>query len=185
MGLFGRKRNSNQNNKQIQNNNTNQKNKPENRQSNKSIQPPQKNNSQKQDNKKKSVDIGQTLETNDLYLPYKESRKPKSKSRPVIVADKVTNPIGEEEFAVIPGSTKKTQNTTKYGNYGIDYYRHNIEVEDDEGKPISLNNKFQITKNCSKLPEGEVNKIRDTVLNHTRFSSENRKKYDNYKNKYK
>lgn len=134
---------------------------------------------------KKSVSIGQTLETNDLYLPYKKNQKPKSKSRPVIVADKIKNPSGKEEFAVIPGSTKDTKNTTKYGKYGIDYYRHNIEIEDDEGKPITLNIKFQITKNSTKLPVSEIKKIKNDVINHTKFSSENRKKHSDFQNRHK
>ena len=40
---------------------------------------------------KKSISIGQTLETNDLYLPHKKSRIPDSKSRPIIVVDKNKN----------------------------------------------------------------------------------------------
>ena len=134
---------------------------------------------------KKTVNIGQTLETNDLYLPHKKNNIPKSKSRPVIIVDKTKNKKGKEEFAVVPGSTKKTKNTTKYGKYGIDYYRHNIEIEDNEGKPITLNIKFEITEKCSKLPEKEAKKIRDNVLNHTRFSSENRKKHFKFQNRHK
>lgn len=139
-----------------------------------------KNKSSKTD-KKKPINIGQTLESNDLYLPYKENKKPKSKSRPVIVVDKNK----KEEFVVIPGSTQETKNTTKYGKYGIDYYRHNIEIEDNEGKPITLNTKFQITKKSTILPEKEATKIYDKVLNHTKFSSENKKKIEQFKNKHK
>ena len=135
--------------------------------------------------KNKKVPCGQTLESNDLYLPYKKSQKPNSKSRPVIVVDKITNPCGIEEFAVIPGTTQKTKHTTFYGKNGIERFRHNIEIEDDEGKPITLNIKFQITGNSTILPENDIKKIYDKVLNHTKFSSENKKKFETFKNRHK
>lgn len=135
--------------------------------------------------KTKNIDIGQTLETNDIYLPHKKNKVPESKSRPVIVVDKIKNPKGESEFAVVPGSTKDTANTTRYGKYGIKYYRHNIEVVDNENKPIKQNDKFSVTEKSTKLPVSEAKKIKDEVINHTRFSSENRRKYSEFQNRYK
>jgi hypothetical protein len=125
--------------------------------------------------------IGQTLETNDLFLPYKKTRVPQSKSRPVIIIDK--NKL--EEYAIVPGSTKKTPNTTEYNKYGIKHFRHDIEVEDNEGKPIKQNNKFKQTEKTTKLPISDVNKIKDELLNHKKFSSENRRKYQCFKNRHK
>ncbi len=134
---------------------------------------------------KRSLPIGQTLETNDLYLPYKKNKKPASKCRPVIIADKKISPKGIEEYLVIPGSTQKTPNTTKYKKYGIDYYRHNIEIVDNENKPIVLGKKFKKTNNCSKLPEEETRKVFNNVVNHTKQSSENRKKHKQFIDRYK
>ena len=122
------------------------------------------------------IKIGQTLSSNDLYLPYNKGRVPKSKERPVIVADKNKN----NELVVIPASTQKTSNTTLYGKYGIDYYRHNLEIEDNEGNPIKYGRKFRKTKKCTQLPLSEVKIIKDKVLNHSKFYSENRKKYNKF-----
>lgn len=135
--------------------------------------------------KKKSLSIGQTLETNDRNLPYGKNQKPDNKSRPVIIADKQKNLFGEEEFLVIPASKQETRNTFRYGKFGIKNIRNNIEIEDNEGLPIKLNDKFKLTENCSKLPEEDTIKIYDRVLNHTRFSSENRKKQEQFHNRYK
>ena len=133
---------------------------------------------------KRSLPIGQTLETNDLYLPYKKNKKPASKRRPVIIAGKQISPKGIEEYSVIPGSTQDTPNTTEYKKYGIEYYRHNLEVRDNEGNPISQNEKFRISNQSSKLPNKEVDKIRNHILNHTKFSSENRAKVSEFNNRY-
>ena len=122
------------------------------------------------------IKIGQTLVSNDLYLPYNKGRVPNSKERPVIVADK--NRFNE--LAVIPGSTQKTPHTTYYGRYGIKYYRHNLEIKDNDGKSIKYGKKFYKDKRCTNIPLGEVERIRDSVINHSKFSSENRRKYNEF-----
>lgn len=133
----------------------------------------------------KSLPIGQTLETDDIYLPYGKGKKPNSKKRPVIIADKQRNYYGEEEYIVIPASKQKTNNTFPYYKYGIKNIRIDIEVEDNEGKPIKQNEKFKLTNNCSQLPFNEAKDIRDKVLNHSKFSSENRRKYNKFWQRYK
>lgn len=125
------------------------------------------------------IQVGQTLETNDIYLPHDKRKPPQSKSRPVIVIE--TNK--KQELVIVPGSTKKTNNTTFYGKHGIQYYRHNIELYDNEGKPIKQNKKFKLTKRCSKLPENEARKIENKVVHHSKFSSENKKKLKEFQNK--
>lgn len=122
------------------------------------------------------IKIGQTLSSNDLYLPYNKGRVPESKERPVIVADKNKN----NELVVIPGSTQKTSNTTFYGKHGIKFYRHNLETKDNEGNPIKYGAKFRKTNKCTQIPYRDVIQIKDKVLNHTRFSSENKKKYNEF-----
>ncbi len=134
----------------------------------------------------KSLPIGQTLETQDKYLPNnkKTSNELKS-SRPVIIADKQINPSGIEEYAIMVGSTQKTKNTFPYNKNGIKNIRNNIEVEDNESKPITLNSKFRLTNNSTRIPEKEIKKLYDNVVNHNRFSSENRKKKNKFDNRYK
>lgn len=133
----------------------------------------------------KSLPIGQTLETQDKYLPNnKKTSKELKSSRPVIIADKLINPSGMEEYAVLVGSSQETRNTRKYGKYGIKFVRNNIEIEDNESKPITLNDKFRLTNNCSKIPINETKILYDNVINRTRFSSENRKKKEIFDNRY-
>ena len=124
--------------------------------------------------KKKKPVVGQTLETNDIYLPYKNNPKPKS--RPAIIV--AINKYGY--YAVIPATSQSTKHSTYYGKYGIKYYRHNIEIEDNEGNPISVNKKFRLTDNCSKIPPGDVAIIKNAVLEHTKFSSENKIKMSQF-----
>lgn len=141
----------------------------------------QKNGSQKT----KTISIGQTLETNDLYLPYQKNKVPANKTRPVIVVDKIKNPRGEEEFAVVPASTKRNKNTNSLNKKGIQNFRHNLEIVDNENKPIKQNRKFQLNDKCTKLELSDVDKIKDIVINHNKFSSENKRKYNEFQNRYK
>lgn len=137
--------------------------------------------------KKEALLIGQTLETKDKYLPHNKKTSIKLKdSRPVIIVDKLTNKHGVEEYAVIPGSTSDNdKHSTRYQKHGILRYRHNIEVRDDEGKPIQQNNKFVKTKNCTRIPEIEAQQIYNKVLYHTKFSSENKTKMTEFRNRPK
>lgn len=120
------------------------------------------------------IEIGQTLETNDVYLPHKKNKKIEPKSRPIITVE--VNDYGE--LAVVPASSRDTRNTRKFGKYGIKYFRNVIEINDNEGKPIKVGPKFQLTKNCSKIPKQDADYIKDMVVNHSRFSSENRRKLE-------
>lgn len=135
--------------------------------------------------KTKTISIGQTLETNDLYLPYQKNKVPANKTRPVIVVDKIKNPRGEEEFAVVPASTKRNKNTNSLNKKGIQNFRHNLEVVDNENKPIKQNKKFQLNDRCTNIGKENAKYVRDIVINHNKFSSENKKKYDKFKNRYK
>ena len=62
---------------------------------------------------KNKIEIGQTLESNDLYLPWEKGKMPKSKSRPVIVVDKNKY----DDLVIVPGSTRDTPNTTYYNKF--------------------------------------------------------------------
>ena len=145
-----------------------------------------KNKSKQKQNKRKTLPIGQTLETADKYLKFNNKTSKELKStRPVIIADKIINPNGTEEYAIIPGSTQNNKNTTYYGKNGIKFYRHIMEVKDNEGHPITQNEKFKKTTNSTQLPKADVDKMMNKILNHTKQSLENRKKYQEFKNRYK
>lgn len=135
--------------------------------------------------KRESLLIGQTLQTKDKYLPHNEKTTHKLKaSRPVIIVDKLTNRKGKEEYAVVPTSTQvNSKHTSPYGKYGIKRYRHNLEVRDVDGQPIQQNEKFKKTKNCTNIPVKDAQQMRDDILKHGIFSSENRKKYKEFKSR--
>ena len=130
-----------------------------------------------------TLPIGQTLETKDNYLP--KNNNTSKKTRPVIIADKRINNLGKEEYAVILGSKRNTKNTTYYGKNGIKFYRHTLEVRDNENQPIQQGAKFKKTKNSTQIPRKDVEVMMDKLLNHTKQSSENRKKHSEFKNRNK
>ncbi len=129
--------------------------------------------------------IGQTLETKDKYLPFnKKTSQSLKDSRPVIIVEKQKNPQGKEEYAIIPGSTQDTHNTTEYRKHGIRFYRHNLEVRDSAGQPIMQNDKFKATEKSSQLPRRDVEKMKEHVLHHTKQSSENQRKMHEFQTRY-
>ncbi|HJD05281.1 MAG TPA: hypothetical protein IAB72_00165 [Candidatus Onthoplasma faecipullorum] len=135
---------------------------------------------------KRKLPIGQTLETKDKFLPIDKRHSQKLKdSRPLIILDKIKNPKGQEEYAVVTASTKETNNTKRFNKYGLKYIRNNLEIEDNEGKPIIQNEKFKVTKNSTRISKEDADKLLNYTLNHNRFSSENRKKHEKFKNRYK
>lgn len=123
--------------------------------------------------KNQKLPIGQTLETKDDFLPHYKTSQIKKSSRPVIIADVIINNSGKEEYMIIPVS-KKTNNTSFYGKYGIKRYRNIVEVFDNENKPIMNNKKFRKTTKSIILFLNDVKQITNKVINHTKFSSENR-----------
>lgn len=135
------------------------------------------------ENISKKVPIGQTLETKDNYLP--KNKNTSKKTRPVIITDKRINDLGKEEYTIIPASKRNTRNTTYYGKNGIKFYRHTLEVRDNENRPIQQGAKFKKTKNSTQIPRKDVEVMMDKLLNHTKQSSANRKKYSEFKNRNK
>lgn len=85
------------------------------------------------------VPQGRTLSTQDNFLG--KSKTGSVKKRPVVVIE--ANACNE--LAVVPLSTTPGKNRTKLPNYqqGQSYFKHFVEIEDDEGKPIRINQKFK------------------------------------------
>lgn len=135
---------------------------------------------------KKHLPIGQTLETKDKYLPIdKKHSKILKSSRPVIIVAKQLNENGDEEYAVVPTSTRNTRNTREFNKSGIKYVRNNLEIEDNQKRPIMQNEKFILSKRTTRIPIETAENLLNSTLNHTKFSSQNRKKYNEFKNRYK
>ena len=87
----------------------------------------------------------------------------------------------KNELAVVRLTDEQQENTTalptyKKGNGRDTYFKHFVEIEDNEGNRIKAtkNGKFQENTDDYDLSEREVKKVKDKVLNHTKQSSKNR-----------
>ncbi len=58
-----------------------------------------------------------------------------------------------------------------------------IEIEDDEGKPIRVNDKFKENHPNMDVSSKDVDLIKNTVLNHSKVSQENRRQMAKFRKK--
>ncbi|MGN1227703.1 MAG: hypothetical protein ACI4TX_03575 [Christensenellales bacterium] len=73
-------------------------------------------------------------------------------------------------------------NKTNIKNYlnGDSYFKHYFEIEDDEGKPIKVNDKFRQNHYNMDMSIGNVNKIKNKVMYHCRTAQRNQKIYKKF-----
>lgn len=110
------------------------------------------------------VPQGRTLTTRDKYLD-KKAKQP-DKTRPVVVIE--TNE--RNDLAVVQLSSRNGKDRTRLKNYqqGQSYFKHYVEIMDDEGKPIRINHKFKENHPNMDVSRQDVDTIIDTVLNHSK-----------------
>lgn len=127
--------------------------------------------------KDKYVPWGRTLTTRDNYLGKQKTGS--KKIRPVVVVDNNSR----NELAVVPLSSKKGSNRTRLKNYlqGKSYYKHYLEIEDNEGKPIKVNNKFRENHKNMDVSHKDVELIRNTLLKKSKTKQYNLKQFDKFK----
>ena len=131
---------------------------------------------------RKQIPWGRTLTTKDNYLGKQKTKS--CKTRPVVVVD--TN---DENLAVIPLSSKKGENRTELKGYRNPrtkqktYYKHYLEIEDNEGHPIRVNEKFRENHKNMDISQNKVMAIRDVIFNKSRIKQRNRKLFDKFKDK--
>lgn len=130
--------------------------------------------------KREKVPQGRTLSTYDHYLG-KGGKTGSKKERPVVVIE--TNDYND--LAVVPLSSRKGNNRTKLKNYqqGQSYFKHYVEIQDDEGKPIRVNQKFRENHPNMDVSGENVKYIRDTVFKHSKPMQENQKKINKFRKK--
>ena len=89
------------------------------------------------------------------------------------------------DLAVVPLSSRSGKDRTRLKDYqqGQSYFKHYVETQDDEGKPIRVNEKFKENHPNMDVSREDVKKIKDKVLNHSRPAPENRKKMDKFRGK--
>lgn len=110
--------------------------------------------------KNKYVPWGRTLTTKDNYLGKQKTGS--NKIRPVVVIDNNKN----NELAVVPLSSRQGKNRTHLKNYqqGQSYYKHYVEIEDNEGRPIVVNSKFRENHKNMDVSRRDVEGIRTVVF---------------------
>lgn len=125
---------------------------------------------------------GRTLKTKDEYLPKRDSKVQKLKGRRWVV---VVESNKRNELAVVRLTGENQKNTTllpdyKKGNQKDTYFKHFVETKDNRGNPIKATRtgKFQENPPQYDLSKRELDKVKDKVLNHTKQSSENRRKLE-------
>lgn len=126
------------------------------------------------------VPQGRTLSTYDHYLPGGKKTGSKKK-RPVVVIEANAN----NDLAVVPLSSRIGKNRTRMKNYqqGQSYFKHYVEIEDDEGKPIRVNRKFKENHPNMDVSGDDVKIIRNTIFRHSKPMSENKKKMNKFRKK--
>ena len=138
---------------------------------------------QTDNNVSKRYPNGRTIRTADKYLPLDKRGKsddPKAQRRIVIVDSN-----RYDELAVVRLTTRKQPNTTelkgrkrrKQGNGKTTYFKHFVEIADNENNPIKIDGKKFIENPWAyDLDKSEVEYIRNGVFTGKRQSAENKKK---------
>lgn len=126
------------------------------------------------------VPQGRTLSTKDNYLGNGK-KTGSEKERPVAVIEANEN----NDLAVVPLSSRQGKNRTRLKNYqqGQSYFKHYVEIADDEGKPIRVSKKFKENHPNMDVSGEDVEIIRDTVFNHSKPMQANKKNMKNFRGK--
>ena len=132
---------------------------------------------------------GRTLKTKDKYLPQTKGKVKELKEKRWVV---VIDSNERNELAIVRLTDEKQENTTvlptyKKGNNRTTYFKHFVEITDNEGKPITVTKqgKFQENPSTYDLTRKEMSVVREKVLKHTKQASENQKKVEVLRNQDK
>lgn len=122
------------------------------------------------------VPQGRTLSTLDKYLD--RNAKDPDKERPVVVIASNKN----NDLAVVQLSTQVGKDRTRLKNYqqGQSFFKHYIEIEDDNEMPIRVNEKFRENHPNMDVSKRDMDRIIDKVLYHSKASLENQKKMNKF-----
>ena len=72
-------------------------------------------------------------------------------------------------------------NNPKKNQDGKSYFKHFVEIEDNEGKPIKVGEKFKANHPELDVSGHDVRKIRKTVFEHSAPAPQNRKKIQKFR----
>lgn len=128
---------------------------------------------------------GRTLVTKDCYLPIGKRgvSKNKKEKRPVVVIEANSR----NEVAVVPLSSKAGKNRTRLKNYqqGKSYFKHFVEIDDNEGKPIVVGEKFRENHANMDVSQSDVQFIKDKIFYNSVPKNANRQKINKFRDKDK
>jgi len=94
-----------------------------------------------------------------------------------------------EDLAVVPLSLRNGANGTELKGYRNPktrqktYYKHYLEIEDNEGHPIRVNEKFRENHKNMDVSQNKVMAIRNAIFNKSKTKQRNRKLYDKFMGK--
>ena len=137
--------------------------------------------------KKSKCEVGRTVKTKDKYLPIAKGKGKVNLKDKRWIAVIAVNDKGE--LAAVRLTTEKQAHTTvlkgyKQGNGKTTYFKHFVEINDSNGNPIKIDG-VRFVENPKKynLTGEQILQVSDKVLNHSKMSSENRKKISKLKQK--
>lgn len=123
--------------------------------------------------RKRDVPVGRTLSTYDHYL---DKSGKSTKKRPVAVIERNKR----NELAVVSLSSRDGKHRTRLKNYqdGKSFFKHFVETQDNEGKPIKIGKKFRENHPRNDISRRDVNRIRKKVFENSAPAANNKKKIE-------
>lgn len=127
------------------------------------------------------VPQGRTLTTRDKYLD-KYAEEPE-KERPVVVIE--ANKYND--LAVVQLTSRDGKDRTRLKNYqqGKSRFKHYVEIMDEEGNPIRINEKFKENHPNIDVSGKDVEFIKYIVFNHSKPMQKNKRQIDKFRSNKK
>ena len=99
-----------------------------------------------------------------------------TKKRPVAVIERNKR----NELAVVSLSSRDGKHRTRLKNYqdGKSFFKHFVETQDNEGKPIKIGKKFRENHPRNDISRRDVNRIRKKVFENSAPAANNKKKIE-------
>lgn len=136
--------------------------------------------------KTKDTPIGRTIKTKDEHLPIVQNKVEKLKDERWIA---VIEKNDQNELAVVRLTTQKQNNTSKLkgykkGNGKETYYKHFVEVTDNNGNPIKVDGvRFIENGKQYDLTIEQVKAVKNKVYGHVKQAKQNNDKVKKLKGK--
>ena len=92
-----------------------------------------------------------------------------------------------DELAIVSLSGHDGKNKTRLKGYqgGNSYFKHFVEINDNENKPIKVGKKFRENHKNQDVSKSDIDKIRDRVFKHSAPSPKNLEKIKSFRSRGK